>query len=64
MATNSCSPFNRKRDVKSGRKKEEEMVIKSAKEQWEVIKSQNKRSSNQQMLRAFFRPDWIERVDF
>ena len=40
------------------------MVIKSAKEQWEVIKSQNKRSSNQQMLRAYFRPDWIERVDF
>jgi hypothetical protein len=40
------------------------VVIKSAKEQWEAIKSQNKRSSKQEMLRAFFRPDWIERVDF
>ncbi len=38
--------------------------MQSAKEQWEAIKSQNRKTNNQQLLNAYFKADWIQRVDF
>ncbi len=43
-------------------------MIKSAKDQWEAIKNEKKKlfpqSTSGSILKANYRPDWIERVDF
>ncbi len=67
LSFNSESPQPNKREEKEELKKEQEM-IKSAKDQWEAIKNDPKKlfpqSTSASILKAQYKPDWIERVDF